>query len=143
MTERPDFHLHHGCISVADIDLSVEFYTRVLGFEQESSLYVEGISTKIVFLRRGNDRLELVSHDDAKPLPEFAQSVPTDFQVIDTKHLSFHTDAPEKLHSFFSEQGVDGLTEVFDNNPNYTYFFFRDPDGIAIEIVSKKSDTHG
>ena len=138
MTHRPSLHLHHGCISVANMDRSIDFYSNVLGFDLESRQYVSGISAEIAFLVLGEDRLEIVCHDDARSLPDFAKDVAEDFQVIGTKHLSFGTDDPDRLHAFLVEQSVDDLTEVFDNNPTYKYFFFRDPDGIAIEIVSKK-----
>lgn len=119
------------------MERSIDFYSRVLGFEVESRRYVSNISAEIAFLRNGDDRLEIICHDDAEPLPEFATEVSSDFRVIGTKHLSFATTRPEELHAFLAEQSVDDLTEIFDNNPTYTYFFFRDPDGIAIEIVSE------
>ena len=119
------------------MDRSIAFYSNVLGFKLESRRYVEGISAEIAFLALDEDRLEIVCHDDAKPLPEFAKDVSQDFQIIGTKHLSFGTDAPEDLHAFLADQSVDGLTAIFDNNPVYRYFFFRDPDGIAIEVVSR------
>lgn len=117
------------------MDRSIEFYSRVLGFEQESRRYVPGVSAEIAFLKLGAERLEIVCHDDAMPLPEFATTVPSDFQVVGTKHLSFVTDDLEQLHRFLAAQAVDGLTKIFDNNPAYRYSFFRDPDGITIELV--------
>ncbi len=139
MSDVPPLHLHHGCISVADLDRSVEFYGRVLGFAQESRRALPGGLLEIAFLRRGEDRLELVCHADARPLPDFAREAKEDFQVVGTKHLSFGTDDAHRLHAFLAEQGVSGLTEVFDNNPAYYYFFFRDPDGIGLEVVSSKA----
>ena len=138
MTKRPQLYLHHGCLSVADMQRSIDFYSTVLGFDVESRRYVSGISAEIAFLKSGEDRLEIICHDDSKPLPEFAAEVSTDFQVAGTKHLSFGTERPEELHAFLAEKSVDALTEIFDNNPTYRYFFFRDPDGIAIEVVSEK-----
>lgn len=138
MSDRPDVRLHHGCISVADLDRSIEFYSRVLGFELESRRYLPEILLTIAFLKRGRGRIEIVCHDEPQPLPEFAKAELTDFQVVGTKHLSFATDDADALHAFLAGQGVDGLTEVFDNNPTYRYFFFRDPDGIGLEVVCPK-----
>ena len=140
MTDRPALHLHHGCISVTDLDRSLEFYARVLGFEQESRRLLPGGELEIAFLRRGDDRLEVVCHADAQPLPDFAAEPKSDFRVVGTKHLSFGTADPEDLHAFLAEQQVDGLTEIADNNPTYRYFFFRDPDGIVLEIVSPRGN---
>lgn len=140
MNDRPQVCLHHGCISVADLDRSIEFYSRVLGFELESRRYLPGISLEIAFLRSGRDRIEIVCHDEPQALPEFAKTETDDFRVIGTKHLSFGTDDPDGLHVFLAGQGVEGLTEIFENNPSYRYFFFRDPDGIGLEVVSPKRD---
>ena len=140
MSGRPGLHLHHGCISVSDLDRSMEFYARVLGFEQESRRSLPGGELEIAFLRRGEDRLELVCHADAKPLPDFAAEPRSDFRVIGTKHLSFGTPDPDALHAFLAEQQVDGLTDIADNNPTYRYFFFRDPDGIILEVVSPRKE---
>ena len=122
------------------MDRSIEFYSTVLGFELESRIYVPGITSQIAFMALGQDRIEIICHDSASPLPDFARDVVADFQVVGTKHLSFGTVDPEQLHAYLLEQGVDDLTEIFDNNPTYSYFFFRDPDGIAIEVVSEKDD---
>ncbi len=138
MTVRPELRLHHGCIAVADLDRSIEFYERVLGFQQESRRSLQDKGLEIAFLRRGEDRLELVCHADAQPLPEFAADPKDDFRVVGTKHLSFGTPDADRLHAFLAGQQVDGLTDIADNNPTYRYFFFRDPDGIVLEVVSPR-----
>lgn len=138
MSRPQHLHLHHGCLSVADLDRSIEFYGRVLGFEQESRRKLPDGGPEIAFLKRGRDRLELVCHPQAEPLPEFATEEKSNFRVVGTKHLSFWTDDPEGFHAFLRQQGVDGLTEIFGNNPTYYYFFFRDSDGIGLEVVAPK-----
>ncbi len=138
MSERPDIYLHHGCLSVSDLDRSIEFYRRVLGFSVESRRKLPDGELEIAFLRRGADRLELVCHADARPLPEFAREERANFQVIGTKHISFGTRDARRLHAELAEQGVAGLSDVFENNPTYLYFFFRDPDGICLEVVAPK-----
>jgi len=138
MSRRPALHLHHGCLSVGDLDRSIEFYGRVLGFDLESRRQLPGGALEIAFLRRGDDRLELVCHAESAPLPEFAQEERSNFAVIGTKHLSFGTADPHALHAFLESQKVDGLTGIYDNNPAYYYFFFRDPDGIGLEVVSPR-----
>jgi methylmalonyl-CoA/ethylmalonyl-CoA epimerase len=138
VTKRPDLYLHHGCLSVADLDRSIEFYGRILGFEQESRRRLPDGGPEIAFLRRGADHLELVCHPGAESLPDFAADEKSNFRVIGTKHISFGTDDPRALHAFLQEQGVDGLSEIHDNNPFYYYFFFRDVDGINLEVVAPK-----
>ena len=136
---RPDFSLHHGGLTVSDMDRSIDFYKRVLGFEPDTEVTTSDGSLHIVHLKRGNDYLELFCPREPQPLPEFARDNGTDFRVIGTKHIAFSTAHPKEFHRFLEEQSVDSLSPVYENNPHYFYFFFRDPDGICIEIVSPRN----
>jgi hypothetical protein len=44
---------------------------------------------------------------------------------------------PEAVHAELTRRAVAGLTPIFDG-PYYKYFFFKDPDGILLEMVSRK-----
>lgn len=136
MTIAPDFSLHHGALAVMDLRRSIDFYHDVLGFEVDTEVKTPDGEMDIVHMKRGGDFLELFCHKTALPLPEFARDNATDFKVIGTKHIAFSTDVPEQFHQYLTEKEVDDLTPIFDNNPYYKYFFFRDPDGIQIEVVS-------
>jgi len=138
MSKPPAFKLHHGALSVGDLQRSMEFYERVLGFKESSRVSVPEISLDIVFIKNGSDYLELFCHQKAKRLPEFCKNNLTDFQVVGTKHIAFEVEDPQAFHQHLKEQGVDGLSEIHDNNPTYFYFFFRDPDGIALEVIARK-----
>lgn len=135
----PSLSLHHGGLSVSNLEQSLEFYKRVLGFELDTKITTSDGSMTIVHMKRGQDYLELFCHQSPQALPDFAKDVKTDFKVIGTKHVAFSTNDPEGVHLFLQEQGVEGLSPIHDNNPHYKYFFFKDPDGIILEIVSPRS----
>jgi len=135
----PEFSLHHGALAVSNLEHSLEFYARVLGFRESSRVSVPEIPLEIVFINRGDDYLELFCHEQAKALPEFCRDNETDFQVVGAKHIAFQVEDAQTFHTYLKSHQVDGLSDIFDNNPAYYYFFFRDPDGIPLEIISHKS----
>ena len=136
MNKLPNLSLHHGGLAVTDLNRSLKFYKDILGFEVDTHITTADGMLDIVHIKRGGDYLELLCHKSAKPLPEFALDNSTDFKVAGTKHVSFSTGNPQEVHDYLSAQNVEGLTPIYHNNPYYKYFFFRDPDGIALEVVS-------
>ena len=76
------------------------------------------------------------------PLPEHAVEHERDLGVVGTKHVAFGTANPEAVHAELERRAVAGLTPIFDGT-YYKYFFFKDPDGIVLEIVSRKREGLG
>lgn len=132
-----DLSLHHGALSVSDMARSIEFYEATFGFTFDTRVIVDGGALEIVHLRKGRSYLELFCRAGAKPLPEHAMNPDLDYQVLGTKHLAFDTADPAAVHAELKRLGVAGLTPVYDGT-FYKYFFLKDPDGIVVEIVSRK-----
>jgi catechol 2,3-dioxygenase-like lactoylglutathione lyase family enzyme len=137
MDPMTDVQLHHGALSVSNIARSIEFYESVLGFCVDTRVVVQEGTLEIVHLRKGASFLELFCRHGVAPLPEHAAEHERDLGVVGTKHVAFGTANPEAVHAELTRRAVAGLTPIFDG-PYYKYFFFKDPDGILLEMVSRK-----
>lgn len=133
-----DAYLHHTGISVTDLKRSIDFYRDLFGFELDSHTVIRE-DFKIAHLRKGESYLELFWRKEHSPLPDFAKKLDSDISVIGTKHLAFATADPYAAHKSLTEAGVHVESEVLEGSTGYAYFFLKDPDGILVEIVTKRS----
>jgi catechol 2,3-dioxygenase-like lactoylglutathione lyase family enzyme len=132
-----DVQVHHGALSVSNMAASIAFYETVLGFKVDTRIVVMDGQLEIVHLMKDGSCLELFAYRNAAALPVHARDNDTDIPVIGTKHVAFGTDHPKGLHAWLQQHQVAGLTDIFEG-PDYRYFYFKDPDGITLEVVSRK-----
>jgi len=134
--EARDFRIHHTMLPVADLDRSIDFYTRYLGM-------------KVMGRRVDLARMKEVGHvgygaRDTHPSLELTKATgstaPIDIGPIDL-HIGIQvTDLPglcerlEKEHIGF----VQGLKASGPDNRRLTAWI-RDPDGHAIELIEIRS----
>ena len=137
MIMRPQFELHHCGLSVVDLDQSMSFYCDVLGFEADTVTEVNE-DFKIVHMKKGGSYIELFWLRGSAALPEHAARLNDDLAVIGTKHMAFITEDIFAMHGWLVEKNVQVESEVMTNNEDYNYFFFKDPNGILLEMVERK-----
>lgn len=124
--------LHVG-ISVYNMDESVEWYRKNLGFEPYKDDYVPPLGARIVFIRKGDFEIELFQYDEPKKIPEDRLTPNSDLQTVGTKHVAFETDDMAALKAGFAENGVDIAHEVtMEGN---AVMFVRDCNGVLIEFI--------
>lgn len=133
--------LHTG-VSVGDMDGSVAWYRRNLGFYVVSDEYVPPLGARVVFLRRDDldYEIELFRYDDPKALPEDRLHPDSDIRTIGTKHVAFQVDDMEALRRDFLSNGVDIAHEVRMGND--AVMFIRDCNGVLIEFIQKQEAVH-
>ena len=134
---KPSIRLHHGGISVKDLDQSIAFYRDVFGFEVDTETVVSD-DFKITHMKLDNSYIELFWRRDQQDLPDHAKMLDTDLSVIGTKHIAFETDDPETLYQHMVDKGVEMVSEIRRDNTDYNYFFFKDVNGILLEFVQRK-----
>lgn len=120
-------NIDHIVLTVKDIDKTLQFYTSVLGMEQE--FFGEGR----VALKFGNQKINL--HQQGKEFEPKAQ-----YPAPGSEDLCFITDIDlETAMSHVKSKGVtiiEGPIQRTGATSSILSFYFRDPDGNLIELAN-------
>jgi catechol 2,3-dioxygenase-like lactoylglutathione lyase family enzyme len=138
-------------MTVSDMTRAIDFYTRVLPFTKEFDAEVAGrpweqlhgvfgARMRIVGLRLGDERLELTEYlaPRGRPMPVDSRGNDRWFQ-----HVAIIVRDMDRAYTRLREHGVlhasTGPQRLPDWNPGaggIQAFYFRDPDGHFLEILS-------
>jgi len=144
--------LDHTGIPVSDLDRSLRFYREVFGVEPDfvteygdtslsRQLRVPNPRMRIAFLRLADDVvIELLQY--LEPPPRAFDRSDSD---VGSTHLCLEVDDIDGWCNELREKGVDVYADPFretDPGPfdGSRWLFFKDPDGISIELVEKPAD---
>jgi len=142
-------------ITVADAERSVAFYRDVLGFEPDDDRRVagetrdrlhgiEGGERRVVGLQLGDERIELVQWltPRGRPVPDDSRSNDRWFQ-----HIAIIVNDMDQAYLWLMRHGVSGISlspqRLPDSNPaagGIRAFYFKDPDGHALELLEFPPD---
>ena len=137
-------------MTVSDMDRSVEFYTKVLSFEKVSDVEVWGteyehlqglfgLRMRVVRLKLGDEAIELTEYlaPRGRPIPVDSRSNDRWFQ-----HIAIIVTDMDRAYTWLRQHKVQhastGPQRLPDWNPNaggIQAFYFKDPDGHALEIL--------
>jgi methylmalonyl-CoA/ethylmalonyl-CoA epimerase len=130
-----EFTFHHGGVSVPDLEAAIEWYGRVLGFEEERRFYIPPARANAVMIRKGPLRFELFEPEDALPLPEGRSHPPSDIRTHGNKHVAFRVSG---LDAFIAEMTGIGIDVPFVVRESFGIgCFIRDCAGNLIEFVEE------
>jgi catechol 2,3-dioxygenase-like lactoylglutathione lyase family enzyme len=142
-------------ITVADMDRSVEFYSKVLSFEKVSDVEVTGseyehlqgvfgLRMRVVRLRLGDEFIELTEYlaPKGRPIPVDSRSHDRWFQ-----HIAIIVSDMDRAYQWLRQHKVQhastGPQRLPDWNKNaggIQAFYFKDPDGHNLEILQFPPD---
>jgi catechol 2,3-dioxygenase-like lactoylglutathione lyase family enzyme len=143
---------HHFCISVGDREAAIAWWSAMFGFTAESRFEIPHIGAKGAFVRNGAMRIEIFEIAGSAATPLERQKPNTDLQTQGVKHFCFSVDNVQAAVETLKAAGVeivgvargvgqpmraeDDVT-IGNGKPAATAFFFNDPWGSLIEILSR------
>ncbi|MGC3980350.1 MAG: VOC family protein [Steroidobacteraceae bacterium] len=128
-----EFWHHHVGVSVPDIEASIAWYDRVLGFKVVRRLRIEAIPANIAILRHAAMHVELFQADNGKPLPADRLEPDSDARTHGNKHISFAVDDVPHFAEELQRRGADIVW--MKKHANGANMFIRDNAGNLIEFL--------
>ena len=118
---------HHVAIICSDYARSKAFYVDTLGFSVIREVWREERKDYLTMLQSGDVVLELFTKPDAPARP-------TQPEALGLRHLAFRVEDAEQAAAWLRERGVE--TEPIREDPvnGGRMTFFRDPDGLPLEL---------
>jgi glyoxylase I family protein len=123
--------IHHVAIICSDYEKSKRFYVETLGFEVVREAYREERKSFKLDLKMGAIyQLELFSF----PNPPSRLSSP---EACGLRHIAFEVEDVHEAATILAKKGVEVEAIRLDEHTNKYFTFFRDPDGLPIEIYGR------
>lgn len=124
--------IHHLAIIASDIEVSKRFYCDVLGFTILAETYrAERDSWKVDLALNGNYLIELFSFPDAPARVNQPEA-------RGLRHLAFAVRDMAAAVATLQARGLELEAVRVDELTGSAYTFFKDPDGLPIELVETK-----
>jgi catechol 2,3-dioxygenase-like lactoylglutathione lyase family enzyme len=142
-------------MTVADIDRSTDFYSKVLSFQKTSDVELEGndyehlegvfgLRMRVVRMRLGDESIELTEYltPKGKPIASDSRSNDRWFQ-----HIAIITSDMDRAYAWLRQNRVQHVSPGPQTLPTYIKaaagiraFYFEDPDRHPLEILEFPSD---
>ena len=118
---------HHIAIISSDWEKAKDFYIDKLGFELTREVWRPAQNDYLRMLSLGETTLELFIRPDA---PQRVNNP----EAMGLRHLAFRVEDAVAAAAWLTEQGIETepIREDLVNGGKFT--FFRDPDGLPLEI---------
>ena len=119
--------IHHVAIIASDYEKSRAFYVDTLGFEVIREVYREERNDHILNLRVGDVELEVFG----MPNPPKRVSNP---EACGLRHLAFRVADMDEAVAWLNSRGIETEPVRNDSINGGRFTFFRDPDGLPLEL---------
>lgn len=120
--------IHHIAIICSDYETSKRFYVEVLGFPIIRETYrAERQSYKLDLRVSDTEAIELFSFPDPPPRPSHPEA-------CGLRHLAFAVTDLDATVAQLQSKGIELEPIRLDELTNKRFVFFRDPDGLPLEL---------
>ena len=121
-------HIHHVAIICSDYERSKQFYTQVLGFTIKLEHYrAERKSYKLDLCINDQYQIELFSFPNSAERANYPEA-------RGLRHLAFAVENIDAAIAELLENGVESEQVRIDELTGKRYTFFKDPDGLPLEL---------
>lgn len=118
----------HTCVRVKDLEKSVEFYTKVLGFKEARRLDFPESKFTLVYLALDNDDYELeLTYNYGQ---EESYTIGNGYG-----HVAIGVDDLGATQKEYKASGYEVTDLKGLPNNSVAFFFITDPDGYKIEVI--------
>jgi catechol 2,3-dioxygenase-like lactoylglutathione lyase family enzyme len=126
--------LHHVGIVVRDLEASVAWYRRHLGFEHQYDYAFPGAQATIVV--RGDARLEFFQVEGAAPMTSERQAFEASLRLGGINHLALEVDDLDAAVAALEAKGVEIAIPPSDvpNGSGDRYAFIHDNERMLVEL---------
>jgi lactoylglutathione lyase len=129
------FEIDHVAISVKDLTQTIAWYARLFGFQLAQTFERPDLGAKGAFLKLGGVSLEVFEFQNSDEVPDYRKGLPSDLRVHGTKHFALRVKDVNESVEDLRKQGVEFVMEPVIGGSGRRYVFFRDPDGILVELI--------
>jgi methylmalonyl-CoA/ethylmalonyl-CoA epimerase len=132
---RPQVRPHHVGVSVADLEASIAWHERFLGFTLENVVPVPEDDGRVAMLvSDGGFKVELFELPGAAPLPDERRHPATDLRTHGIKHVAYEVNGIEAWQTRLQDLGADIVWDVRVHE-DVKVLFLRDNSGNLVELV--------
>jgi methylmalonyl-CoA/ethylmalonyl-CoA epimerase len=134
-----EFWHHHVGVSVPDLEASIDWYQRVLGFRLARRIRIDTIPADVAILKHGALHIELFQAQGARPLPPERREPDADVRTHGNKHVAFAVADVDAFAAELRRRGAD-LVWVKHFEHGGANIFIRDNAGNLIEFLQAPLD---
>lgn len=126
----------HVTLTVSDLERSIEFYRDTLGLKVLGKIEQPDAGLTIVYFEAGEGVLELFYFSDEED-SDLNEREDTD---IGLQHIGFGVSNVDEVADKLRRNDVEFTLEPMDAGGGVRIAFFKDPDGILLELVEGELD---